>query len=54
MRRELVRVVLYAGQEVNMSTYDRLIRRHRTALRFEKAFIAAIGVIATAMVQIAF
>ena len=37
-----------------MSTIDRLIRRHRSALRIEKAFIAAVGIIATAMVQIAF
>ena len=37
-----------------MSTYDRLIRRHRSALRFEKAFLAGIGVIAIALVQIVF
>jgi hypothetical protein len=43
-----------AWPEATMSTYDRLIRRHRNALRIEKAFIAAVGVIATAMAQIAF
>jgi hypothetical protein len=48
----LVRVVLYGL--VIMSTYDRLISRHRSALRIEKAFIVAVGIIASAMAQIAF
>jgi hypothetical protein len=43
-----------AGQEVHMSTYERLIRRHRNALRIEKLFVVTVGIIASAMVQIAF
>jgi hypothetical protein len=37
-----------------MSTYDRLVVRRRTALRIEAAFLASIGVIATALIQIVF
>lgn len=37
-----------------MSTYDRLIRRHRFTRRFDAAFVVAIGVIATAMLQAVF
>jgi hypothetical protein len=37
-----------------MSTYDRLVRRHRSALRVEKVFVVTIGIIASAMAQIAF
>ncbi len=37
-----------------MSTYARLLHRHRAALRIEKAFIVAVGIIAAAMVQAVF
>ena len=37
-----------------MSTYERLIRNRRSALRIEKAFVVAVGIIASAMIQIAF
>jgi hypothetical protein len=50
----LVRRVLYGPAEANMSTYDRLVRRHRSALRIEKAFVVTIAIIASATMQIVF
>jgi hypothetical protein len=35
-----------------MSTYDRLVHRHLFALRVEKAFVIAVGIIAGAMLQV--
>jgi hypothetical protein len=37
-----------------MSTYTQLLRRHRAALRIEKAFIVAVGIISAALVQVVF
>jgi hypothetical protein len=34
-----------------MSTYAKLLRRHRAALRIEKLFVLAIGIIAAATLQ---
>jgi hypothetical protein len=37
-----------------MSAYHQLIRRRRTAGRFDAAFVASVGVIAGVLVQLAF
>ena len=37
-----------------MSTYARLIHRHRSALRIEKLFLVTVGIIATTLAQLAF
>ena len=34
-----------------MSTYAKILYRHRVALRIEKAFVLAIGIIAAATLQ---
>jgi len=37
-----------------MSTYKRLLVRHRSALRIEKAFLASVAIIAASVAQLAF
>lgn len=37
-----------------MSTYDRLIHRHRNELRMEALFLVTVGIIATTLAQLAF
>jgi len=34
-----------------MSTYAKILRRHRVALRIEKVFVLAVGIIAAATLQ---
>ena len=44
----LVQLVLVGN---TMSSYAKILRRHRAALRIEKAFVLAIGLIAAATLQ---